>query len=123
MREIKFRAMTKDHSKWLYFSLYATDEEYVLGGDSGRGVVDKETTCEYTGLHDKNGKEIYEEDILRCEQWGEEKLFVMKFNDYVLEDGSDNIGTGFLLENGTCDPRECEVIGNVWENPELKPTA
>ena len=71
MRTIKFRGKT-DSGKWC-FGYFLHD------GQRGRFVitdglleinrVDPETVCEFTGLHDKNGKEIYEGDILRSDEY------------------------------------------------------
>lgn len=80
--------------------------------------------CQYTGLHDKNGKEIYEGDILLADEEyvDEGELYLeVKWND---------AQTGFYLYDTKydfdCDREEFElidksyqVIGNIYENPEL----
>lgn len=70
-REIKFRGKDILHKSWQYGSL-AKDEPqksyYIIDNEYGRGIdVDKETIGQYTGLHDKNGKEIYEGMIINNE--------------------------------------------------------
>lgn len=64
---------------------------------------------QYTGLKDKNGKEIFEGDVVR--QFDDEEYFVVKF-----EYGGFLPFTANML---TFDTDYCEVIGNIHENPEL----
>ena len=84
---------------------------------------------QYTGLKDKNGKKIFEGDILRTPAWlyGEEKVCICKYN----QENNVNSIIGFGLytndayfkkyqELVECDEwDEFEVIGNIYENKEL----
>lgn len=122
MREIKFRIWDIDERK---FVVNETDR---LGcGDTKKCMserVDFENNSveisaderyifsEYTGLKDKNGKEIYEGDIL-FESFREEYLKV------VFENGSFRAeADGYSLDLEDYDDI-CEVVGNIYENPEL----
>ena len=83
---------------------------------------------EYTGLHDKNGKEIYEGDLLKGEcQWPSNPLVVTWNDSYArwclwLEQGA---GCIYMLARDRfalgeeCFAVKCEVIGNIYQNPEL----
>ena len=90
-----------------------------------------ETVGQYTGLTDKNGKKIFEGDIIRAVtlDTGTECLAVVCFGNFIDENNGDEY-IGFYIEfdgiKTTADQlamKECknriEVIGNIYDNPEL----
>ena len=111
MREILFRGKRKKGDKrWV--------EGDLLHGYSGFGItnryyagssfeVDPETVGQYTGLTDKNGARIFEGDIVKISN---DEIFEVKY-----EDGGFTAGL-FL---GDWDYGHVEVIGNIYDNPEL----
>lgn len=121
-REIKFRGKDILHKSWQYGSL-AKDEPqksyYIIDNEYGRGIdVDKETVGQYTGLHDKNGKEIYEGDIVKVftnKKWRIGKIIYEHsgFTIDVTNNKELKYGRTSIIESLT------EVIGNIHDNPEL----
>ena len=72
---------------------------------------------QYTGIRDKNGKEIYEEDILLVEMQEGDEIHIVKWDKercgFKLQDEAADL-YGFYSSN-----LKCTIIGNIYENPEL----
>lgn len=129
MREIKFRAFDKEKKDIIYFGLFDSehDESCRLWiDDYGKRYESDLIIMQYTGLKDKNGKKIYEGDIVK----GLLKSGVIEFDkglfgtnwDYGTDRktmlGSWGTKTNLrCLHDGLND--KIEVIGNIYENPEL----
>lgn len=135
MREIKFRAWfvgwkkapgcVEEPARMVYdiqnggglgwqdgFVDYLDEEDYIVE--------------QYTGLKDKNGKKIYEGDIVKQLMYVLEgkkciTTWVVKWNNdefcYELHRVSGALYGDSMLS--TCESKDCEVIGNIHENPEL----
>lgn len=75
---------------------------------------------QFTGLHDKNGEEIYEGDIVRIIRYGGE---VQTYGEVFQEKGAFHVRNGYAVSGtdilGQFKPNIIEVIGNIHENPEL----
>ena len=111
-REIKFRAWDKDLNKMLRHQVLEFHPKEFFKAINGSS---KWKVMQYTGLKDKNGREIYEDDIVR--NGTENMVVVWDENDagYCLEFDSGNQSIGINQRV----MKDCEVIGNIWENPEL----
>ena len=122
MREIKFRAWNTKLEKWIDDIDLSMDGVVVLntaqtfGGAYGHEPI----LMQYTGLKDKNGKEIYEGDIVKSYMCI--KPIVVEYKIYQSDSccvcGEDHINfAGFEFDS---IPKSClEIIGNIYENPEL----
>ena len=119
MREILFKAKRKDNGKWIEgyyqkrYDLLGNEEHLIFHADSYNvweyAEIDPETVCQFTGLCDKSGKKIWENDILRFTQQDETKIGVIKYNAPIF--------TYFGLMRWSL--YKDEVIGNIFDNPEL----
>lgn len=148
MREILFRAKRIDNGEWVEGNLITNERNerkkyigYIF--EEINGIIEDfdivevipNTICQYTGLTDKNGNRIWENDILKgftypflCDgefnyfvtvEWSEEyKYFFL----YTLKNPQSTVrgiseGNSELFEDFNSD--DWEIIGNIFDNPEL----
>lgn len=126
MREILYKAKTKYNGEWVKgdliqnkaqnnFFIHPQANAFAHNGAVAKLIiaheVEKDTICEYTGLTDKNGKMIFEGDIIK-------KVIDDEIFEIIYSKGyfcaSNNAWWDFIDELG-----EVEVIGNIYDNPEL----
>lgn len=149
-REILFRAKRKDNGEWVegYYA-YCRKRHYILpvlnkaiGFDEREDEwveIDTETLCQYTGLTDKNGKKIWENDIVcvthekyqeRDEMevqpfFPEPKSYKRNYHVEFVNSGCcygcrvRNKSIHFMLNRNVIFNHKVEAIGNVFDNPEL----
>lgn len=128
MREILFRGAQKvDGSKsliWYEGSLiiemdgYTGEQEYYIQNENGSYLVIPETVGQYTDLTDKNGKKIFEDDILKYINDDNEIVYLT----VVFEECAFLINERGITEYDLLPTFEClgiEVAGNIHDNPEL----
>ena len=100
MREIKFRFW--NGKNMIYKNLF----------DIAKNLSYLNQPMQYTGIKDKNGKEIYEWDIVDCEDFVGKIEFDLSFCAFIITDGYE-IKT--FLDVGN----QIEVLGNIYEHPHL----
>lgn len=114
MREILFRGKCVEvgiyYKRWLEGFYGEDDGKALIAHNTDLGMVgyvcDPDTIGQYTGLKDENGTRIFEGDIIKCGKY----LLLVEWEDC----------TGYHPFNHYgCTADECEVIGNIYDNPEL----
>lgn len=130
MREILFRAKREATNEWVYgyfvkeyddFQIYVNSK---IITKSGHEYVREDTLGQFTGLTDKNGTKIFEGDVVRISEDYYDGLHYSG-NEVYYSDGAfcveyetpkyDVTSIGFLVREGV----EVEIIGNIYDNPEL----
>lgn len=132
MREILFRGKRIDNGEWVEgWLVFKTDPVleitycYILAYGKGESFVtwypiDPATVGECVGLSDKNGKKIFEGDIVRYEIWA--GACVLFRSDLMHVEWSEQ--TAQFIVTGDCSyimgsAYKYEIIGNIHDNPEL----
>lgn len=122
MREIKFRAWDKENQVMVY-DVNVQDGKPVKRGYqwfNTENTIWNSELQQYTGLRDRNGREIYEGDIVSM--FGGTQFSVVEWDDkfglyriYLQLSGASDVGEELLGNHLNV----VEVIGNIYENPEL----
>ena len=135
-REILFRGKRVDNGEWTEGYLFKQwNRTFLLWGMTvdipNMTEVIPETVGQYTGLTDKNGKKIFEGDIIRAItlDTGSEQMAVVCFGNFIDENNGDEY-IGFYIEFDGIKTtaaqlameeakNRIEIIGNIFDNPEL----
>ena len=126
MRDILFRAKRTDNREWVYGNYafcdcYTNQKHYIFQNKPLEYAVDESTLCQYTGLTDKNGLKIWENDIVKrtdLHRVGELSIGIIEY---------DIENTAFVIhwiDNPKYSPTypwkdRIAVVGNIFDTPEL----
>lgn len=139
-REILFRGKhihamdSNEHLNGTWVHGYLSDKDYIYDKSlEGEFLVDEDTICQYTGLTDKNGKKIFEGDILRgfqypfcCDGYYNYYAEIIFANcSFMTYTHKNPLSCVRGISDGNTELMECwvsedwEVVGNIYDNPEL----
>lgn len=137
-REILFKAKRIDNGEWEegYYCKYGyvgKEKHYIIpiyASDLYAFEIDVNTLCQYTGLTDKNGNKIWENDVVKRQDLVFTSLRKKELRTKIgyVDYSCNGYGNGYWAywwneTSGRCNfgiNRDCcEVIGNVFDNPEL----
>ena len=124
MRTILFRGKRKYNGEWVegfyYKDLWSDNAHYIIYDGTDYEVI-PETVGQYTGKTDKNGKNIFEGDIVYCKSRLDNAIMVVIFEcgqfRMVLSENYRSYQTNSGFYDINCFDKE--VIGNIHDNPEL----
>ena len=151
MREILFRGKRKDNGEWVdgdlrHGSYYFSDAEMYISVPFVRTIINHpvvpETVGQYTGLKDKNGKRIFEGDIVRTQPFSDrpyskkakfkQHIGVVRYDvrhyKSIRDEYEQDYNAAWNVDIKDCGGYgycswsafyKCEVIGNIHDNPEL----
>lgn len=114
MRTIKFRAQDIASNKWLFGDIRHHKNDVCIfeqGGNKGEQVK-PETVGQFTGMLDKNSREIYEGDIVRHDENG--KCYSIIYEEPMFRFAPNDDCFAFLNH-----PELLEVVGNIHDNKSL----
>lgn len=118
MREYLFRGKTIANGKWSEGTLLVTKQGCCITPDATVYVaVDSETVGQYTGLTDKNGTKIFEGDIVKYGDTVHNVVFEQRNGTAyfgLVYSTLETLSFGYYQ-----DLKQIEVIGNIYDNPEL----
>lgn len=130
MRKLLFRGKRKDNGEWVYGYLYRLSERlnpfimFVNSNAESHEVISK-TVGQFSGLTDKNGKEIFENDIIVDDEeystFENTRKGIVKFyhGEFTSFYGQDLLGCD-CYDSLYSICKERYVIGNIYDNPELE---
>lgn len=122
----RFRAWDKRFSEFVEDFFVSEDGKiYKKSTDTGYGIAisretsDKIILMQSTGLLDKNGKEVFVGDIIKCTRGCPHEVYLEKEYGGTFIGGMPAIYLKGLLSEGYAWTEHEEIIGNIYENPEL----
>ena len=130
MREILFKAKRIDNSEWVLGLITIMWGQYHIINPEDENTappIDAETICQFTGLIDKNGNKIWENDIIKY-HFGKQTAVIRYGKYHSCFDSTNTCHVGFFVDwedvlrkdlGYWVEMIDCNVVGNVFDNADL----
>lgn len=121
-----FKAKRTDNGEWIKGDLYTSGKwlsvfdknAFYIGNAELLRAIEPSTICKHTG-YEHNGEKKWEGDVFECSDGDEMQRYVIEWDKDALCWIASDVFDSYQIALGEFNPSEIDVIGNIFDNPEL----